>query len=272
MSHINPNLAAIGVFSGLSHHHNTLNDTLTRLASAKRITSVADDAAGFSVASQLGTRVDSLSQSMRNINDGIGLVQTAGAGVGQIQSNLSRMRQLAVQSANGTLNNAQRGAIQTEFNLLANEIDRIGQGTTFNAQGLLDGTVPAVVIQVGEDGSAASQVSVDLHDATAAGLGIVGASVDTQANAQSALDRIDAAIQQASQIQGDLGASQNVLEASFRVADTRHQTLAGAHSNILDADMAVEASKLAKNDLQVKAGVAAQAQANKLHNIAALLL
>lgn len=272
MSHINANILSISAFSGVSNQANVLANSLTRIASGKRINSAADDAAGLSVATNLGTRADSLSQSMRNINDGVGLVQTAGAGLGQISQNLTRMRELAVQASNGALSNTNRAAIQTEFSTLASEIDRVAQGATFNSQPLLDGTVPAVTIQVGEDAAPSSQLSVGLVDATTGAIGLAGAAVDTQANALSAIDQIDAAIDNISQSRSQLGASENALESAFRMADSRYQSLKSAESSILDADIAQEAAEVAKNELQLKASVAVQAQANKLLTVKASLL
>lgn len=272
MSYTNSNLAGIGAFVGLSHNAMAVSKSLARLAASKRIVRSADDPASLAVATVLETKVDSLSQSMRNINDGIGLVQTAGAAAGEVNTILSRMRSLAVQSSNGTLNNTQRGAIQTEYQELASELDRVAQGATFNGIQLMDGSVPLVTVQAGEDGSASSQIDAFLPDLTSGSIGVNGTSVDTQAAAQSAISQIDAAMDRVSHAQSTYGSTINRLESAFRTADSRHQALTAAASNLVDADYALEASELAKGQVQDKAKVAVLAQANKLRLAAASLI
>ena len=221
----NANLAAMSAFSNVGSSQSAIGKTLARLATAKRINSAADDAAGLSVASNLGSRADGVSQSMRNINDGMAMVQTADSSAEEVGGLLSRMRELAVQSSSGTLNDTQRGMIQTEFSELAEEVDRIAEGSTFNGMNLLDGSTTSVTIQVGEDGSASSQTDVDFGDLTSGALGISSTSVGTQSDAQDAIDDIDAAINTVNRQRSSFGASYNSLDSSFRAAESRYQNL-----------------------------------------------
>ena len=265
-------MSIIGSISQGNQAQNSLQTTLARLASAKRLNSAADGAAELAIGNGLQIESDSLSQSMRNINDGIAMVQTADSGAAQISDNLSRMRELAMQSSNGTLNANDRAALQAEYSELASEVDRITGSTDFNGTNLLDGSTGSVDIQVGEDGSASSRVAVGGGDLGTAALGLGGSDISTQAGAQAALGDIDDALSQVNNQRSRFGASVNALESSYRNADARRQAAAGAASNILDTDYAEESANLARDQILSSVDTAVRAQANKLQAITASLI
>jgi flagellin len=159
---INTNNDAINTYKNLTSVQNSLSKSLEKLSSGLRINQAGDDAAGLTISTQLGAQVSGLQQASRNAQDGTSLVQTADGALTQAQSILGRLRDLAVQAGNDSNSAAARGAIQSEATSLTDELSRLGKSVNFNGQNLLDGTTPTFKFQVGADGNAASQISVDL--------------------------------------------------------------------------------------------------------------
>ena len=174
------------------------------------------------------------------------------------------MRELAVQSASGTLSADQRAAINTEFQQLSDEIGRQARGTEFNGQPLTDGSAASIDAQVGTDGTASSRVSVGVGDLTDTGLGIDTLSVGTQAGAQGALDAIDAALDTVSQERSGLGASFSRLESSIRFGEEAAMQKDAAAARIMDADFAALVSEQASTEIRQQASVAALAQSQNI--------
>ena len=163
--YINSNIASIDAQRNLARTQVSLQRNLQHLSSGLRINSAADDAAGLSISSGLQAQVTSLNQAGRNANDGISLVQTADGALNQVTSILHRGRQLAVESASGTITNSDRGYINQEFTSLKAELDRITGVTTFNGQALLDGTNRSFTLQVGSGYTANDTIALNVFGA-----------------------------------------------------------------------------------------------------------
>ena len=197
------------------------------------------------------------------------LAQTAEGSLQEVSNNLNRMRELAVQAANGTLTTADRATLDTEFQSLITEIDRVANDTAFNGLNLLDGSTATIGIQVGVDSG--DTITVNLQDVTSATLALTG-DVTTTATASTALGVIDTAIGTVSTARGDLGAIQNRLNSAISsIANTR-ENLSAAESRIRDVDVAMETADLTRNTIMQQAAVSILAQANVQPQLALNLL
>ena len=172
MTSILMNVGALNAQNGLQDSQSEMNDAMNRLSTGLRINSAADDAAGSAIASKMEAQTRSLGVAIRNTNDAISLTQTAEGALGEVEDILQRMRELAVQAGNSTLNASDRAQIQAEVDQLTAEIDEIAEKTNFNNVKLLDGTNTTVSFQTGIN--ADSSVSVALEKASAAALGLAG--------------------------------------------------------------------------------------------------
>ena len=239
------------------------NQALSRLSSGQRLNSAADDAAGVAISDRLNAHVRGTNQAIRNSNDGISMAQTADVALGESTEILQRMRELSVQSGNGTYNDNDRKAMNSEFTQLQSELDRISGETSFNGKKLLDGSQAdeGMSFQVGA--SANNTIEVTIGGASQADLGTEALNISTVQGAQVAIEGIDEALSQVSEVRGDLGAVQNRFASTINNLTNSGENTAAANSRIADADMAAEASNLIKNQILQKASVAMQAQANQ---------
>jgi flagellin len=167
---INTNVASLNAQRNLNTSQSSLATSLQRLSSGMRINSAKDDAAGMAISTRMTSQINGLNQAGRNANDGISLAQTAEGALGQISDNLQRMRELSVQAANGSLSAADRKGVQSEITQLKNEINRVGNQTSFNGTKLLDGTNGGFTFQVGADANQTIAIS-SLTDARSTALG-----------------------------------------------------------------------------------------------------
>ena len=269
---VNTNLFSMSSQRNLSNVSERLGGNYSRLSSGLRITTAADDAAGLGISERMRAQTRSLDQALRNSSDGISLVQTAEGSLGEVNSNLARMRELSIQAANGTLNTGDRASLDTEFQALATEIGRVAAQTDFNGIQLFDASVSTVAIQVGTE--TGETISISLSNMTEGGLGLNGASFDvtTTTNASAALATIDTAIDSVTSFRGSLGATQNRLESSARSIASTRENLAGAESRIRDVDIARETADLTRNTILQQAAVSVLAQANVQPQLALSLL
>ncbi|MGN6444760.1 flagellin N-terminal helical domain-containing protein [Amnibacterium sp.] len=179
---INTNLDALNTYRNLTNTQNSLSSSLAKLSSGLRINNAGDDAAGLTIATALGSQVSGLQQASRNAQDGTSVVQTADGALGQAQSLLGRLRDLAVQAANDSNSTSARAAITTEATSITAELTRLGNSVNFNGKNLLDGSAGTLNFQVGADGNSQSQIGVNLSSANlvqvASNLGNAGASFD----------------------------------------------------------------------------------------------
>ncbi len=272
---VQSNIASLNAQRHLRGTQRSLATSMGRMSSGLRINQASDDAAGLAISEKLRSQVRSLAQAQRNSNDGISLLQTAEGALAEDNDMLIRMRELAVQSANGTQGTSERLAIHNEFDALRSEMDRISEVTEFNGTNLLNGALSAgMTFQVGINNVAANdQITVSMGDSDAAGIGIsAGMTLSTVAGAQSALSLIDSAISSVSSRRGDLGAVQNRLLSTINNLSTSHENLSAANSRIRDADIAQESASFARSQILMQAGVSILAQANPRPSLALNLI
>ncbi len=252
-----------------------LNKSLERLSSGFRINSAMDDAAGMGVSEGMKSQIRGLAQASRNAADGLSVVQTAEGAMNEISNILIRMRELTVQSANDSLTDTDRAYVDTEFQELTGEIDRITQSTKFNTQTLLAGAFAATGLdfQVGHDNGASFRITVTISDVSSSGLGFAGTeAVDTKANSQAAMAVIDTALDSLATARSGIGAKGNRLQVAASAVDVMRENLAAANSRIRDTDVASESSQFARSQVLMQAGTSMLAQANSQPQIALSLL
>ena len=260
---INTNTASLNAQRNLTQSTGALQRSLERLSSGLRITRASDDAAGLALSEGFRAEVRSLQQAQRNANDGISLLQVAEGALNETSGILIRLRELAIQSANGTLGTAERATLNAEFQDLVTEIGRISQVTEFNGTALLDGTAASVTFQVGVNNTTNDRITVTGVDATASGIGIVtGTAVSTVSAAQSSLALIDSAISTVASLRAGFGTAQNRLESTIRSIAVAVENTAAAESRIRDVDVASETAILTRNQVLQQAGISVLAQAN----------
>ena len=273
------NVASLNAQRNLAATQASLAASVGRLSSGMRINSAGDDAAGLGISQNLQSNIRSLAQAQRNANDGVSLTQVAEGSMNDMQGIVTRMRELAVQSANGTLGGNERGYIQTEFTQLSKEIDRISKVTNFDGQNLLDGSAAAGLnFQIGINATANDTISLSVATLTTSTLGSTGggkittASLSTVTNAKAAIGTFDAAIQQLSKSRANLGAVQNRMTVTVSNLSVAQENLNAANSRIRDVDVANESANLTKSQILSQAGLAVLAQANQLPQSALSLL
>jgi flagellin len=266
---VNTNISSMAAQRQLNIVTTRLQGNFSRLASGLRIATAADDAAGLGISERMRSQIRSLGQAARNAQDGVSLVQTAEGALNEVSNNLTRMRELSIQSANGTLSTGDRTVIDAEFQALVSEIDRIATTTVFNGQELLDNT-GTLDIQVGI--SQGEVISISFQDSTSAGLGLTGLSVDDATNSVAALDDLDTAINSLNNIRGQLGATQNRMLSAIRSIFKGREQLASAESRIRDVDLAAETADLTRNTIMQQAATSVLSQANVQPQIALSLL
>ncbi len=259
---VNNNISSINAQRNLVNTTDRLAKSLQRLSSGLRITRAADDAAGLAISENFRAEVRSLGQSQRNANDAISLLQIAEGALNESSGILIRMRELAVQAANGTLGSSERTTINTEFQDLASEITRIANVTQFNGRLLLNGN-SSITFQIGTENSTSDRISVSSVDATASAIGVTTATVVTSASgAQSALATLDSAISQVASLRASFGTVQNRIESTIRSLAIAIENTAAAESRIRDVDFASETAELTRNQVLQQAGVSVLSQAN----------
>lgn len=269
---IQTNTASMVAQNHLSSTSNALSQTFARLSSGYRINSAADDAAGLGIAKSMDAQVASYTQAQQNAQNGISMAQTADGAADQISDMLTRMRTLAVESSNGDMSTTDRANLDTEFQSITSEIDRIANTTTFNGKNLLAGASSSVAFQVGIGTSANDQVSVSFGGVDKAGLGLTGSSVTSFANAQSSITAIDSAIQTLTTARETWGASMNRFQTTVSNLQSMTSNTSAALSRIQDVDVASETANLSKEQVLSQAGAAVLAQANQAPQLALKLL
>jgi flagellin len=270
---INTNIGSINAQRNLANVTDRLAGNFRRLSTGLRISVAADDPAGLAFSERLRSRVRSLDQAKRNANDGLSLVQTAEGALNEVSSILIRIRELAIQSANGTISGADQDTLNDEFTSLVSEINRIGLATEFNDINLLDGSSTSVNFQVGINTTAAVDVlTVSLDPALSTTLNLDTLDVGSAGNTTLAITNIDAAIDTVSGIRGSLGAAQSRLGSTIRNLGVQAESQQSAESRIRDVDVAFETSQLTRNSILQQAAIAILAQTNAQSVVALTLL
>ena len=297
MTVINTNNAASITANALTKNERAMNQAMERLSTGQRINSAGDDAAGLAISSRMTSQLNGLNMAVRNANDAISMVQTADGAIVEVTSMLQRMRELAVQSASGTMGSTDRAALDVEFEALDAEILRISQNTEWNGTKLLDGSLNASAASTFQVGANASQtISLTFADLSTSGVGstsdqtvdslittgllvgldnssigsgTVGTDLDgldigtSASNATAAITALDFALDKVNSHRATLGATINRLEyAADNLANVAQNTSA-SRSQILDADYASETTELARTQIIQQAATAMLSQANQ---------
>ena len=240
-----------------SHYNNGLSPVQQSLATGQRINQTADDAAGQAIVTALTAQANQQDMATQNALQGIQVTQIADGASETINAHLQRLNELSIQAQNGTLNAADRNALNTEFQKTLKSIDQIAQTTNYNGLNLLDNQNPTLDIQLG-DGS----TTLNLPDFTTSGLGISGLGISNPANAANALQTLSQTLDQMSQQRSQFGAQQNGLtHAIDNLANQNLNTLA-TRSQISDTDYARAAAEQSRQKILEEANIALQAQSN----------
>jgi flagellin len=262
---INTNISSIAAQRSLSVNNREAEGNLAKLSSGSRITKASDDAAGLAISEKLKANIRSLKQADRNANDGISMVQTAEGGLNEVSSILTRMRELAVQTASDTVGDPEREMTNMEYQNLKLELERIAQVTQFNGKKLLNGEGETYEFQVGANNDAFQDrisYNADMVNAKLDGLGISELDVSTKSGSQESLSAVDVAIEKVSGFRSFLGAIQNRLVSTSNNLQVTSENLSAANSRIRDVDYAEATALKAKNDILGAAGTSVLAQAN----------
>ena len=265
------NISSLNAQRYLETNRNLLSASIARVASGIRINSSSDDVAGLAISEALYSDVQTLKQGARNLNDGIALINTIDGALNEQASILIRLRELATQSATGTIGETERKTIQLEFDALRKELNRIAANTEFNGQKLIDGSLAAsstdsIILQIGLDSSSDSRIDLNevlnITAVTSQALDFDNGSVLTSGDALAAIGKLNIALEEMNQIRGRVGANQNQLVRALNNLNVSIEGLTTALTTIRDADLALELAELTKNQILVQAGAAMIGQAN----------
>ena len=277
------NIASLNAQRNLSTSQLNLSKSMQRLSSGLRINTAADDCAGLAISENMRGQIRSMNQATKNANDGVSLIQTAEGSLNETSAILVRMRELATQSATGTVGSTERSYIQGEMNKLSSEIDRISNSTEFNGQKLLNGTlsggaggqkVNTMTFQIGgRNNNVTDTIDLNIKQADTKTLtGNVTVNVSDQTSAQKALDTLDAAIISISSERSNLGATQNRLQSTINNLQVAVENTSASESRIRDVDVAAETATMTRNNILTQAGTAILSQANQAPQAALSLL
>jgi flagellin len=246
-----------------------MSTAMEQLSTGSRVNSAKDDAAGLAIGQNMTSQIRGLNQAVRNANDGINMMQTAEGAMVEQSNMLQRMRELAVQSSNGTYSSAQRGYLNTEFSKLIEQIDNIANQTTWNDQVLLNGTSNIGIkgvsgqfdFQVGA--TSGQTISVTIGVMTTTEFGFSGLSVSSASGASSAIATIGDALDDINTQRAKIGAAVNQLAYAADNLTNISANVTTSRSSIMDTDYALATTQLAKTQIIQQAATAMLAQANQ---------
>ena len=276
-SMINTNIASLNSQNNLTKSQGALTTSLQRLSTGLRINSAKDDSAGLAISERMGSQINGLNQATRNSNDGISMSQTAEGALSSISDSLQRIRELAVQSANGTNTDADRTSLDQEFGELSKEIQRVVSGTTFNGKKVVGADAGVTTtFQIGANTTAGedtidvmiTNMSADVSITAVAGTDTAGlgrATIgDSTVDFNTVINDIDGALNKVNSERAVLGATQSRFEAIISNLQIGIENQSAARSRIMDADFASETANLSRAQVLQQAGNAMVAQANQL--------
>ncbi|OFD65588.1 flagellin [Bacillus mycoides] len=280
---INTNINSMRTQEYMRQNQDKMNTSMNRLSSGKRINSAADDAAGLAIATRMRAKENGLGVASRNTQDGISLIRTADSALNSVSNILLRMRDLAVQSANGTNSVDDQKATNKEFGQLINQIDYIAKNTAFNGTTLLNGATvsgkhektSSIAIKTYDDGGAAD-ITISLASASADDLGLMkddkGTSVPLDVTDSGIITKLDDKLKEIATSRADLGATLNRLDFNVANLNSQASSMASSASQIEDADMAKEMSEMTKFKILNEAGISMLSQANQTPQMVSKLL
>ena len=262
MPSINTNVAALFAQNSLKVNERAQSSAMQQLSTGSRINSAKDDAAGLAIGQSMTAQIRGLNQAVRNLNDGISMVQTAEGAMTEVSNMLQRMRELAVQSSNATYSTTQRGYMQTEFDALSSQISKVGNETQWNGMQVLASGVTSYVFQAG---AAANQtITATLTTVmTASGLSINTLSVGTSTTAITGIATLDTAIGLVNTQRAAFGAVMNQMTSAVDNLTNVSANTTASRSTIMDTDYATASTQLSKTQIIQQAATAMLAQANQ---------
>lgn len=269
---INNNISSMNALRNLGFNGVKMGKTMEKLSSGYRINRAADDAAGLAISEKMRAQISGLNVAKRNAQDGISMLQTAEGAMEEVHGMLRRMRDLALQSNNGSNTTTDQEKLDAEFQQLSNEITGIAGRTKFNEKDLVNGEGGNISFQIGANKDETISINLGAIDVKADTLKLDINAIDTAGGAASAIAVVEAAINTVSEHRSTLGAYQNRLEHTINNLAVSAENLQAAESRIRDADMAFEMSSLTKHQILQQAGTAMLAQANmRSQSVLALL-
>jgi len=251
---INSNSAALFIQNQLSQTYRLSSTTNEQLTSGSRINRAADDAAGLSISTGMNSQIRGMQQAVRNTNDGISMLQVADGALSEGSEIVQRMRELTIQSANGTLNDKDRAAIEKEYGQLLDQLDSIQKSTSFNGEELFGEIGKAVNLQVGEN--AEDQIGYNLQSFN------VDTLKEGGSTPQERLAALDSKLASINSSRGDIGAVTNRLESTARSLGKSIESTVEANSRIADTDYAKAISERAAQQIKEQVQIALLGQAN----------
>ncbi|MGF0334786.1 flagellin domain-containing protein [Ectopseudomonas toyotomiensis] len=277
---VNTNVASLNTQRNLNRASDSLGVSMQRLSTGSRINSARDDAAGLQISNRLTSQINGLNVAVRNANDGISIAQVAEGALQQSTEILQRMRELALQAANGSNSSVDRESLNQEVVALQSELDRISDTTSFgsgtNKLYLLDGSAFSgdVAFQVGADANEIINVTMGSAAFNASGLGVASGEVDitTASGAQAAVSAIDAAMATIDSRRAELGAVQNRFTNTIANLQNIAENVSASRGRIMDTDFAAETANLTRNQVLQQASTSILAQANQLPSAVLSLL
>lgn len=250
----------LSIWRSMNTQFNAANKALERIATGYRINRAADDPAGLAISEKMRAQISGLNQAGKNIQNGMSMLQTAEGALNETHAILQRMRDLAVQSASDTLTDDDRALIQTEYEELKKEIQRISKDTQFNQKNLINGDYKDQPFKIQAGANAGQTIDLYLGDASLSGMGLPDtSSIGTREDAEKAISEVDDAINQVSKQRSKLGAYMNRLEHAYNVTMNTHENLVSAESRIRDADIAKEMMNFIKASILQQAAQYAMA-------------
>ena len=260
---INSNISSLSAQKNLNHSQSMLQTSFQRLSSGYRVNSAKDDAAGLAVATKLGAQIRSNTVAERNASDGISMAQIGEGALGAMADTLTRMRELAVQSANGSYSSNDRTYLQTEYKNLQTEIKRISSATRYAGTKLVAQAIANVTFQVGTDSTAENQIVLTMGSVSTQTVVTTTSTVSTAAQSLAAITLVDNVLDKVASVRSRFGAAMSRLEVTTSNLATERLNLSAAHSRIRDVDVADETATLARNQVLVQAATSILAQANQ---------
>jgi flagellin len=271
MPSINTNVSALDAQAALAKNGRAMSTAMEQLSTGSRINSAKDDAAGLAIGNTMTSQIRGLNQAVRNLNDGVNLLQTAEGALNETTNMLQRMRELAVQAASGTYSSTQRSYLQTEFYALNSQIDKIASETTWNGYTVLTATAGdtsngSFSFQAGQ--TSGQTITVAIAGMTISGLGLTatnstGIALSTAASASAAIATIDAAINTVNSQRATIGAGVNRMTYASDNITNIAANVSASRSTIMDTDYATASTNLSKAQIIQQASTAMLAQANQ---------
>ena len=261
---INTNAMSLNAQRNLSTSQASLATSVQRLSSGLRVNSAKDDAAGLAIADRMNAQAKGFDVAIRNANDGISMAQTAESAMQAVTDNLQRMRELAVQSANGTYTSGDRAMLDTEYQQLSEEINRVISGTTFNGQSVLN-TTADTAFQVGAGTATTDTIKVAASSVSISGV-TGGGDVKAASAASAAISSIDSHLDKLNTSRANWGAVQNRFSSVVSTLSVASENAQASRGRIMDADFAKETANMTRAQILQQAGTAMVSQANSMPN------